>query len=388
MPPLGGGLMQLIAYGAMDVYLTADSHNDFYFWLKVATMAEAKIPHTTREIYCQDNDLIQEIYMPSNLNALRKIECINNCNLTSIQLPQGLQKFICRKNQMLANLPALPNSLVDFECSGLYLIRALPALPKGLITLSYSDMLLTEQPTLPPQLENLYCYNNEVSSLPVLPLKMKTLHCNKNKLISLPNLPPNLKTLNCCDNQLTSLPTLPPTLSLLYCENNELTSLPILPPTLSSLYCENNELTRLPILPPKLSVLHCSGNPLVELPDLPDSLNNLKWDEGLNLVYPRLKELYNTWYVNQERYDSDDEDEDDDLTEEISEDRRMAWIRYVNNRNERHRRIRVQNRTRRIKAGIMRHYAKRTMAPIHLMPLIDDPTLEVDNFMMGLIDGL
>ena len=101
--------------------------------------------------------------------------------------------------------------------------------------------------------------------LPTLPQNLEVLYCSNNLLTSLPTLPQNLKILYCSNNQLTSLPTLPQNLKKLYCSNNQLTSLPTLPQNLEELYCSNNQLILLPTLPQNLKVFDCNNNPISEI---------------------------------------------------------------------------------------------------------------------------
>ncbi len=93
------------------------------------------------------------------------------------------------------------------------------------------------------------------------------------QLTSLPSLPANLRELNCGNNNLTELPALPKGLQILNCAENKLISLPHLPPNLVRLICTNNNLTKLPALPASLRVLECSHNKLISLPKLPDLTN-------------------------------------------------------------------------------------------------------------------
>jgi len=109
---------------------------------------------------------------------------------------------------------------------------------------------------------------DKLTSLPTLPQNLQELYCYDNELTLLPTLPQNLEILNCSNNQLTLLPTLPPNLKILYCERNKrnkLTSLPTLPQNLKELNCSNNKLTSLPTLPQNLEILYCYNNPIYEI---------------------------------------------------------------------------------------------------------------------------
>jgi hypothetical protein len=122
-------------------------------------------------------------------------------------------------------------------------------------------------PTLPKNLEELYCSDNQLSLLPNLSENLKILCCYNNQLTCLPTLTrfKNLKTLFCDNNKLTLLPTLPQNLKILCCYNNQLTLLPTLPQSLEELYCGDNQLRVLPNLPQNLEELDCFNNPIDEI---------------------------------------------------------------------------------------------------------------------------
>jgi hypothetical protein len=94
--------------------------------------------------------------------------------------------------------------------------------------------------TLPKNLKNSFCSNNQLTCLPTLPKNLEILSCNHNQLTSLPTLPQNLELLSCNHNQLTYLPTLPQNLEVLSCIHNQLTYLPTLPQNLKQLSCDDN----------------------------------------------------------------------------------------------------------------------------------------------------
>ena len=100
-----------------------------------------------------------------------------------------------------------------------------------------------------PNLETLYCYDNQLTELDV----------SKN---------PKLRTLNCSNNYLTSLDLRYNTeLTKLSCYGNNLTSLDVRKnPALEQLSCRNNQLTSLDVSKnTKLTVLDCARNQLTSL---------------------------------------------------------------------------------------------------------------------------
>ncbi len=118
----------------------------------------------------------------------------------------------------------------------------------------------------------------DLTQLPTLPINLRELYCNNNKLIELPSFDslPNLYYINCNNNKLTSLCLLPKSLEVLTCEINELTHLPTLPNTLKKLICCCNKLIELPTLPEKLNELDFDFNLFYNRPKLPNSLYRLR----------------------------------------------------------------------------------------------------------------
>jgi Leucine-rich repeat (LRR) protein len=133
------------------------------------------------------------------------------------------------------------------------------------------------------------------------------------------------------------LPTLPQNLEELYCSNNKLTSLPSLPQNLQKLYCSNNKLTLLPTLPQNLKILSYSTiaiyktvnsnslidyrNSLIEIKKNIQIINNfrdlyycLKFKKQLRkwlwekVREPIVKKLYNPIYLIENLGEDDDLD--------------------------------------------------------------------------------
>jgi Leucine-rich repeat (LRR) protein len=209
----------------------------------------------------------------------------------------------------------------------------LNSLSEDILTLdiSYMDIKYFPDLTRFKNLQELYCYDNELTSLPTLPQNLEKIYCENNQLTSLPTLPENLKELNCSMNYLTSIPSLPQNLKELYCHNNRLTSLPTLPQNLKELDCDYNQLNLLPTLPQNLKKLNCSINPIYEIVNSNSLfqikqniqlLNNfrhlwycLKFKKQLRkwlwekVREPSAKKLYNPKYLIENLGDKDDLDE-------------------------------------------------------------------------------
>jgi Leucine-rich repeat (LRR) protein len=176
----------------------------------------------------------------------------------------------------LSTYPNLETLIIDGNCLKSKLTSLNLSKCSQLITLGFSLNSLTELDlTNCPNLEELYCFDNELSEIKGLNecLKLKKLVCNANKLIilNLTNLK-RLQYLGCQENQLKELNISEnKELTELYCFDNELTNLNLNCPKLSDLRCNKNQLTQLTL--PKLDNLQkliCHANNLTDL----DFLNN------------------------------------------------------------------------------------------------------------------
>jgi Leucine-rich repeat (LRR) protein len=128
----------------------------------------------------------------------------------------------------------------------------------------------------------------------------------------LPTLPQNLEELYCSHNQLTLLPTLPQNLTILHCSNNQLNWLPTLPQNIVSLhYCNN----------PIFKIVNDIENSLIRIKQIIQMLNNvchlcycLKFkNQFRNWLWekvrkPNAEKLYNPIYLIENLKDDDDLD--------------------------------------------------------------------------------
>lgn len=163
-------------------------------------------------------------------------------NLAGVEHFVRLKRLFVSYNQ-LTELPTLPSSLADLYCD-FNQLTSLPALPPGLTYLSCENNQLTSLPALPSDLRHLRCEGNKLTSLPALPDSLWYIYCGSNKLTSLPDLPNNVffMELDCSDNNLISLPALPNSLLYLDCSLNQLTSIDVTGLKLQDFYCNHNYL--------------------------------------------------------------------------------------------------------------------------------------------------
>lgn len=231
----------------------------------------------------EDGYTIDDIKKISSLERFINVKTLRctSCKLTTLPtLPPNLEILYCKYNE-LTNLPdPLPPTLIELNC-GVNQLTTLPPLPPTLKQLVCHENKLTTLPPLPPTLIELECQRNQLTTLPPLPPLIK-LNCGYNQLTTLPEpLPSTLKDLTCQKNQLTTLPEpLPSTLDFLNCGSNQLTTLPEPLPSLKTLYCHENRLTTLPPLPPTLKDLNCSDNRISYLPEPLPQLYFLKCDDN------------------------------------------------------------------------------------------------------------
>ncbi|CNC65708.1 leucine-rich repeat domain-containing protein [Yersinia similis] len=183
---------------------------------------------------------------------------LHNLDLTSLPdtLPPCNELYISNNN--ITELPTLPNNLQRL--------------------MAICNQLRTLPDTLPEHLLSLYVTSNKLERLPEnLPESLETLNVCDNPSLQFPNnWPSNLKYLNIADCELTELPTLPNTLTELYADFNKLRTLPdTLPTSLLKLSVTSNKFTQLPeTLPASLSFLMVLCNSLTALPEnLPRSLS-------------------------------------------------------------------------------------------------------------------
>ena len=160
--------------------------------------------------------------------------------------------------------------------------------------LTYLDCsynILTELPTLPSTLKDLYCQANQLTSLGNLPASIEGINCSANNFsgslyitgfkaleaIKINNCP-NLNSLYCYDNALTSLLAYGCTsLQTIDCHNNQLAFLGSLPSNVEVLKCSNNKFTTVTFAGfsklrsldmsnnTQLTTLNCYGNALTSL---------------------------------------------------------------------------------------------------------------------------
>jgi hypothetical protein len=178
----------------------------------------------------------------------------------------------------------------------------------------------------------------------VLPSTLIQIRCEDNKyLTALPeNLPTGLEEIICDRNNLTKLPDkLPTGLIILKCSQNKLTKLPELPATLKSLDCSSNDLDALPMLPTTLTWLVYFGN------------------NKLLKTYPKL-----------------------DNFENVKD--KVAYVNKINRAVKQHQAFVVTYLTPQLEEA----YARKTMHPARFQPLLDNPELNVDEFMSDYISTL
>ena len=154
---------------------------------------------------------------------------------------------------------------------------------------TYCDYL----PPLPPFLDTLDVYYNEIANLPPLPASVKYVECGKNNLTSLPAFLPSssLKYLGLSENGIATIPPLPDSLEILDASINNnggmfnLTTISNFPASLKEAHLGGNySLASIPDLPKGLQLLDLGETNVNCVPLVPDGTNNLeiRVDNNLN----------------------------------------------------------------------------------------------------------
>ena len=219
----------------------------------------------------------------------------NITNLYGIQFFDNLENLYCYSNQ-LTSLSDLPPKLKYLDCSG-NSISSITYFPDSLKTIHCDYNQLSSLPSLPFGLLVLWSHNNQLTSLPSLPDSITYLSVSNNLLNTLPSLPASITMLSCNSNLLSSLPALPTNLVNLGCNNNQLNSLPTLPNNLKYLYCKNNQITILPALPNLLNTIDCSFNQIASFPPLPNSLKYIEANNNQLTSLPELPDSLNELWL-------------------------------------------------------------------------------------------
>lgn len=125
-------------------------------------------------------------------------------------------------------------------------------------TLYLNNLNITHLPTLPTDLEFLFCNETPIKSLPELPESLLVLNIRSTNISRLPEkLPPKLHRLVCSYTSIEYLPPLPNSIYCIYMVRTRITSLPNIPWNLVSFLCDGSPLLN----PPKHSEIHnlCKG---------------------------------------------------------------------------------------------------------------------------------
>ena len=117
------------------------------------------------------------------------------------------------------------------------------------------------------QLTTLLCLLNRLRSFPHIPESVNKIDISHNPITQLPTIPTGIKELYCDNCQLSKInTTLPDSLKILKCSNNQLKHIDYIPDSLEWLDCSINQLEILPFIPHSLVYINCSHNNIKGLP--------------------------------------------------------------------------------------------------------------------------
>lgn len=350
---VGGGLLQLLAYGAQDVYLTGNPNVNgvykpkFRIYYKKHIVGDIVVG---LEIYNVEFLGFEWVKMmdydcDDMFNFGYKAVNCERCQLTklpkfkTIETFNKMTHFNCSNNR-IKNIKKLmySNKLIWLNCS----YNRLEFIPKKIFSLEYldfSDNYVNGNVdfSMYPNLKYLMASSNQIKSISNLPNNLKYLDLSNNPIGGLENLPSGLKYLlivktkiksinlielenleyldislnelnthcldglpssliylNCSQCRVVRLDNLPTSITKLVCVNNEIKTLNMLPETMEYLDCDHNQITKLDDLPNGLNTLICSNNLITELNNLPPKLkksndDNNNLDSRLILFKPTYK---------------------------------------------------------------------------------------------------
>jgi hypothetical protein len=139
-----------------------------------------------------------------------------------------------------------------------------PEYYESIVSLNCCDIKIGEHLPFLPNLEELYCINNEITEIPLYP-KLKELTCIRNQIENLGSYP-LLKHLYCSRNWLTEIGDYP-NLEVLDCSRNQITKIGKCP-SLIGLDCKINNLKNIEMsYYPLLNALNCCSNFITEIGD-------------------------------------------------------------------------------------------------------------------------
>jgi hypothetical protein len=159
-------------------------------------------------------------------------------------------------------------------------------LPLDIIQLSITGMIILKLPRLNAFIHMIYLElcNIGLYTLPSVPPNLQYLYCDCNKLTELSKLPASIIYLNCSGNNLTQLATIHLIkLKNLFCTNNHITQLLELPDSLITLYCGDNPGLIIRI-PPNIRALMCSRTSPLAADSLPYTITRLECEFSDDIV--------------------------------------------------------------------------------------------------------
>ena len=329
-----GALMQLVAYGAQDVYLTGGNGGHFekfriYYkkhiigdivikfeiigWefienfkikndaqdiknmfkniltsIDCSTLNIKKLPKFND---LNDFDKLKDFNCSHNkLRDIEKLKYINliklDCSYNSIyKIPYKmklLEYFDFSNNNIMGKIDLTYYSKLKYLLASSNKINEISNYPEELVYLDLSNNPIECIDNLPNSLEYLLIVQTGIKKINLTKLtNLKYLDISINNFENIDGLPNGLVYLNCSQCSINNLDNLPTSLEKLICINNKLISLNMLPESIKYLDCDHNEITMLDDLPNGLEELICSHNKLTTLNNLPPKLKSIDCSNNL-----------------------------------------------------------------------------------------------------------
>jgi hypothetical protein len=347
-----GALMQLVAYGAQDIFLNGNGNQNEYKpkfriyyrkhiigdivvkfeiynveflgfeWVKFTSNSQCVniFDFGYKAINCE-KCLLNKLPKFKSIDEFKKMKYLN-CSINKLDNINKLMysNELIWLNSSYNKLKTIPEKIYsleyfDFSNNGVegnvdflmypnlkYLmvssnqIKSVSNLPNDLAYLDLSNNPITELEVLPCGLKYLLIVQTKIKSINLIELEnLEYLDISINDLNTqcLDGLPSSLTYLNCSQCGISGLNNLPTSLTKLICINNEIKTLDMLPESLEYLDCDHNKITKLDNLPNSLNKLICSNNLITSLDNLPANLTELNCEinniQQLKNLPPKLK---------------------------------------------------------------------------------------------------
>ena len=183
----------------------------------------------------------------SDFKALLKLNISVNC-LERFYFPPNIIRLDISTNT-LETIGHFPETLLKIKCND-NMFTSFPYINNNLVYADISSNRFSEMPPFPESIEYIIATENYISDLWYIPEKVKVFNLGNNRLRNLHEytieFPKTLIMLNLADNMLSEIPSLPIGVQDVYLSGNRLEALPEIPMTVKILDISDNCLSSVP----------------------------------------------------------------------------------------------------------------------------------------------